>query len=79
MPTPMPHTDSDIPAILYGLPPADLAEVPEGAAQVSPLIPGSARLEDVAEASLDAALLLAPPGTAERVDAYIATRSAAAA
>ena len=62
----MPHTDSEIRAILYGLPPADLAEMPEGAAQVSPLIPGSARLEDVAEASLDAALLLAPPGTAER-------------
>jgi len=62
----MPQTDSDIRAILYGLPPADLAEVPEGAAQVSPLIPGSARLEDVAEASLDSALLLAPPGTAER-------------
>jgi 16S rRNA (guanine1207-N2)-methyltransferase len=53
-------------AILYGLPPAELAEVPEGAAQVSPLIPGSARLEDVAPASLDAAVLLAPPGTIER-------------
>lgn len=62
----MPHTDSDIRAILYGLPPAELAEVPDGAAQVSPLIPGSARLEDVAEARLDAALLLAPPGTVER-------------
>ncbi|AWN35612.1 class I SAM-dependent methyltransferase [Methylobacterium radiodurans] len=53
-------------AILYGLPPAELAEIPEGAAQVSPLIPGSARLEDVAPASLDAAVLLAPPGTVER-------------
>ncbi|MEH3117852.1 MAG: methyltransferase [Methylorubrum populi] len=60
------HPDSNIRALLYGLPPADLAEVPDGAAQVSPLIPGSARLEDVSEARLDAALLLAPPGTAER-------------
>lgn len=62
----MPQTDPDIRAILYGLPPADLATVPDGAAQVSPLIPGSARLEDIAEASLEAALLLAPPGTVER-------------
>lgn len=62
----MPQTDPDMRAVLYGLPPADLAAVPEGAAQVSPLIPGSARLEDVAEASLEAALLLAPPGTVER-------------
>ncbi len=53
-------------AILYGLPPAELAEIPAGAAQVSPLIPGSARLEDVAPGSLEAAILLAPPGTVER-------------
>jgi 16S rRNA (guanine1207-N2)-methyltransferase len=58
--------DPDMRAVLYGLPPADLAAVPDGAAQVSPLIPGSARLEDVSEASLEAALLLAPPGTVER-------------
>ncbi len=62
----MPQTDPDLRAILYALPPADLAEAPEGAAQVSPLIPGSARLEDVPEASLETAVLLAPPGTAER-------------
>lgn len=62
----MPHTVPDLRAILYGLPPADLAAVPEGATQVSPLIPGSARLEDAAEASLEAAVLLAPPGTMER-------------
>jgi 16S rRNA (guanine1207-N2)-methyltransferase len=53
-------------AIVYALPPAELAEVPEGAAQVSPLIPGSARLEDIGPESLDAAVLLAPPGTVER-------------
>lgn len=51
---------------VYGLPPADLAEVPDGAVQVSPLIPGSARLEDVPEGSLDGATVLAPPGTLER-------------
>lgn len=62
----MPQPIPDMRAVLYGLPPADLAALPEGAAQVSPLIPGSARLEDAAEASLEAAVLLAPPGTMER-------------
>ena len=62
----MPQSIPDMRAVLYGLPPADLAALPEGAAQVSPLIPGSARLEDAAEASLEAAVLLAPPGTMER-------------
>jgi 16S rRNA (guanine1207-N2)-methyltransferase len=51
---------------VYGLPPVDLAEVPGDAVQVSPLIPGSARLEDLPDGSLDAATVLAPPGTVER-------------
>ncbi|MHC2108508.1 class I SAM-dependent methyltransferase [Methylobacterium sp.] len=51
---------------VYGLPPVDLAEVPGDAVQLSPLIPGSARLEDLSEGSLDAATVLAPPGTIER-------------
>jgi len=51
---------------VYGLPPVDLAEVPGDAVQVSPLIPGAARLEDLSENSLDAATVLAPPGTIER-------------
>ncbi|SDM22773.1 16S rRNA (guanine1207-N2)-methyltransferase [Methylobacterium phyllostachyos] len=51
---------------VYGLPPVDLAEVPGDAVQVSPLIPGAARLEDLSENSLDAATVLAPPGTVER-------------
>jgi 16S rRNA (guanine1207-N2)-methyltransferase len=51
---------------VYGLPPADLAEVPGDAVQVSPLIPGASRLEDLSENSLDAATVLAPPGTVER-------------
>ncbi|AWN41826.1 class I SAM-dependent methyltransferase [Methylobacterium durans] len=53
-------------AAVYGLPPAGLAEVPGNAVQLSPLIPGSARLEDCAEASLDSIAMLAPPGTVER-------------
>lgn len=51
---------------VYGLPPSDLADVPAGAVQFSPLIPGSASLERQREASLDAITLLAPPGTIER-------------
>jgi 16S rRNA (guanine1207-N2)-methyltransferase len=53
-------------AAVYGLPPAELAEIPDGAAQVSPLIPGSTRLEDAGDQSLEALVMLAPPGTVER-------------
>ena len=51
---------------VYGLPPADLAEVPDEAVQVSPLIPGSERLEDVPPGSLASVTMLAPAGTIER-------------
>ena len=51
---------------VYGSPPPDLAEVAADAAQVSPLIPGSARLEDLDEGSLGAIVMLAPAGTIER-------------
>ncbi|SFG53422.1 class I SAM-dependent methyltransferase [Methylobacterium gossipiicola] len=51
---------------VYGLPPAELTESSDGAVQVSPLIPGSARLEDVASASLERIDVLAPAGTIER-------------
>jgi 16S rRNA (guanine1207-N2)-methyltransferase len=51
---------------VYGAPPAALAEVPPGARQVSPLIPGAAELEAFAPASLSAAVVAAPPGTVER-------------
>ena len=51
---------------VYGLPPADLAEVPGSAIQVSPLIPGSDRLEDLPADGLDAVTVLAPPGAVER-------------
>ena len=53
-------------ACVYGSPPSDLVEVPRGAAQVSPLVPGGVVLEALAEASLDSALVAAPPGTVER-------------
>ncbi len=51
--------------LLYGRPPA-VFDPPREAVQVSPLIPGSARLEDVAESSADAVMIYAPPGVLER-------------
>ncbi|MCJ2033769.1 methyltransferase [Methylobacterium sp. J-068] len=51
---------------VYGAPPLELAQVPDSAAQVSPLIPGAARLEDVAPESLTRLDVLAPAGTIER-------------
>jgi 16S rRNA (guanine1207-N2)-methyltransferase len=51
---------------VYGTPPAELAEAPHGATQFSPLIPGSAKLEDQPEEALNDMLVLAPPGTVER-------------
>lgn len=51
---------------VYGLPPPELAPAPAGAVQVSPLIPGSAALEDIAPASLESVTVAAPPGTIER-------------
>ena len=55
-----------IAACVYGAPPAGLAPVPEGARQVSPLIPGAEAFEALASASLSAAVIAAPPGTLER-------------
>lgn len=51
--------------LLYGRPPA-VFDPPGEAVQVSPLIPGSARLEDVAESSADAVMIYAPHGVLER-------------
>ena len=53
-------------ALVYGAPALGLAEVPQGAAQLSPLIPGSADIARLPEASADSATILAPPGTLER-------------
>ena len=54
------------PSGVYGAPPAELAEAPEGSIQFSPLMPGSAALEAQAEGSLSRMIVLAPPGTVER-------------
>ncbi len=54
---------------VYGAPPLELATVPPGARQVSPLILGAAALEDVAAESLGGMVVAAPPGTLER--AYV--------
>ncbi len=51
---------------VYGTPPSALADVPEGAIQVSPLIPGARSLEDQPDGSLSRFVMLAPPGTVER-------------
>jgi len=51
--------------ILYGRPPA-VFDVPTGAQQTSPLIPGSISLEDLAPGSVDEAMIYAPPGVVER-------------
>jgi len=53
-------------AAVYGFPPLDVVEAPDGAIQVSPLVVGSTDLADLAEGSLDEIVVLAPPGVAER-------------
>ncbi|NEU11657.1 class I SAM-dependent methyltransferase [Methylobacterium sp. BTF04] len=62
----MSFSDASLSEAVYGQPPLELAEVPDDAVQLSPLIPGSARLEDVAPASLERLDILAPAGTIER-------------
>lgn len=52
-------------SLLYGRPPA-VFDPPGAATQVSPLIPGSTPLEDVAENSADDIMIHAPPGVLER-------------
>jgi 16S rRNA (guanine1207-N2)-methyltransferase len=54
------------PSGVYGAPPAELAEIPAGAIQFSPLIPGSGHLEQQEERTLNDMIVLAPPGTVER-------------
>jgi 16S rRNA (guanine1207-N2)-methyltransferase len=56
----------DSPFGVFGAPHPDLAAIPAGAVQVSPLVPGSIALEDVARASLAGMVMAAPPGTLER-------------
>ncbi|MBS0359904.1 MAG: class I SAM-dependent methyltransferase [Proteobacteria bacterium] len=52
--------------LLYGSPAPGLVEVPAGAVQCSPLIPGATDLAKVADGSAEGATVLAPPGTLER-------------
>lgn len=54
-----------MPAAVYGTPPADVLETPKGARQLSPLIPGSDDVAQIADASLDEVALLVPPGAVE--------------
>lgn len=54
-----------MPAAVYGNPPADVLETPKGARQLSPLIPGSDDVAQVADASFDEVALLVPPGAVE--------------
>ncbi len=51
---------------VYGTLPAGLSDLPAGAVQVSPGVPGAARLEDFNPGSLSAAVVAAPPGVVER-------------
>jgi 16S rRNA (guanine1207-N2)-methyltransferase len=53
-------------ALVYGAPAPGLIEIPKGALQLSPLVPGSTDIASLADASADSAAVLAPPGTLER-------------
>jgi 16S rRNA (guanine1207-N2)-methyltransferase len=51
---------------VYGAPPLELASPAPDAIQVSPLVPGAASLEGLADGSLERMVVAAPPGTLER-------------
>lgn len=51
---------------VFGAPHPDLADIPAGAQQFSPLVPGAGALENVSPASLTGFIVAAPPGTLER-------------
>ncbi|MBL8555639.1 MAG: class I SAM-dependent methyltransferase [Phenylobacterium sp.] len=53
-------------AVLYGAPAPGLVDIPAGAVQVSPLIPGSQDLAAMADGSVERAVVLAPGGVIER-------------
>lgn len=52
--------------ILYGAPAPGLVDIPAGARQTSPLIPGSQDLAAIPDASVSHAVILAPGGVLER-------------
>jgi 16S rRNA (guanine1207-N2)-methyltransferase len=51
---------------VYGVPPAEVLELPVKAIQFSPLIPGASALELQGDGTLTSMTMLAPPGTLER-------------
>jgi 16S rRNA (guanine1207-N2)-methyltransferase len=55
-----------LPTGIYGMPPADVVDVPVNAIQFSPLMPGAAALELQGEGTLATMTMLAPTGTLER-------------
>jgi 16S rRNA (guanine1207-N2)-methyltransferase len=59
--------NSEHPFGLFGAPPPGLAAVPAGAVQTSPLMPGSAALEDIPPQTLAGMVMAALPGTVERL------------
>ena len=59
----MPATDTPH---VYGTLPAELAPTPAGAIQLSPFAPGAQAIEELADGSVAALTVLAPPGTVER-------------
>jgi 16S rRNA (guanine1207-N2)-methyltransferase len=52
--------------LIYGTVPRGLVDVRDGAVQVSPLFPEALDLTTLPDQSIDSAVVLAPPGTAER-------------
>ena len=54
-----------MPSAVYGNPPPDVIETPKEAVQLSPLIPGSADIAKLADASQDEIALLVPGGAIE--------------
>ena len=51
---------------IYGKPSAEVVDLPNGAIQFSPLMPGARALETLGEKTLSSMTMLAPPGTLER-------------
>jgi 16S rRNA (guanine1207-N2)-methyltransferase len=59
-------SDPPVSTAVYGHPPEGLLDVPAGAAQLSPFVPGAQDIADLPDASLDSIAVLAPPGAIER-------------
>lgn len=53
-------------SLLYGFIPNELVDTPAGSVQVSPLVPGAERLEELAPGNFDGLLMRAPHNTVER-------------